>query len=170
MTAIPREMTKGQWARLTRLYEQHIGGAESLAYLITGDAALAQDVAQEAFLRVAGRFTHLRRPEGFGPYLRKTVLNLCRSHLRRARLERTVLERHRESSAREDPGVEHRDELIRALLALPYRQRAAIVLRFYEDLSEERTGELLRCSSRAVNALVSRGMSTLRQRLAREDG
>ena len=52
-----------------------------------------------------------------------------------------------------------------AIVALPYRQRAAIVLRFYEDLSERQAGAILRCSPRAVNALVSRAMATLRMEM-----
>lgn len=56
-----------------------------------------------------------------------------------------------------------------AIRALPYRQRAAVVLRFYEDLSEQQTGQVLRCSSRAVNALVSRAMATLREGWNEED-
>jgi len=57
--------------------------------------------------------------------------------------------------------VEH-DELVRMLRHLPDRQRAAIVLRFYEDLTERETAEVMRCSTRAVNSLVSRAMVTLR--------
>jgi RNA polymerase sigma factor (sigma-70 family) len=60
------------------------------------------------------------------------------------------------------PAPEERDALWAAILALPYRQRAAIVLRFYEDMSERQTGAILRCSARAVNALVSRAMTALR--------
>ena len=52
-----------------------------------------------------------------------------------------------------------------ALLGLPKRQRAAIVLRFYEDLSDVQTAEILRCSAGTVRSLVSRGMKTLRSKL-----
>jgi RNA polymerase sigma factor (sigma-70 family) len=58
-----------------------------------------------------------------------------------------------------------RDELRRALRALPERQRAAIVLRFYEDLSERETADVMRCSVRAVNSLVVRAMATLRAQM-----
>ena len=57
---------------------------------------------------------------------------------------------------------EYRHDLWIAIQALPYRQRVAVVLRFYEDLSEAETGAILRCSVRAVNSLVSRAMVTLR--------
>jgi len=138
--------------------------------LLTGDRDLAQDVAHEAFVRVAGRFGHLRTPGSFETYLRRTVINLCRDHFRRARLERAYLRReaHRPPRVETSPDPGERDELWSAVQALPYRQRAAVVLRFYEDLSEEQVGEALRCSTRAVNALVSRATENLRKRVRRE--
>jgi RNA polymerase sigma factor (sigma-70 family) len=64
---------------------------------------------------------------------------------------------------------EPRDDLRLALLGLPVRQRAAIVLRFYEDLSEYRTAEAMGTSPAAVKALVSRGMKSLRKQIADEE-
>jgi RNA polymerase sigma factor (sigma-70 family) len=64
-----------------------------------------------------------------------------------------------------DHGPEERDALWRALLALPTRQRAALVLRFYEDLSEREAAEVLGCSVGALNQLVVRGMAGLRARI-----
>ncbi|HEX2196344.1 MAG TPA: sigma factor, partial [Actinomycetota bacterium] len=68
--------------------EEHIRGAVRLAYLVTGDEQQAQDIAQEAFVRIAGRFQDLRSPDAFPAYLRTTVLNLARGHLRRLRTQR----------------------------------------------------------------------------------
>lgn len=65
--------------------------------------------------------------------------------------------------------TEIRDEVWKAVLALPDRQRAAVVLRFYEDQSEERVGQILNCSTKAVNALADRAKQTLRDTLAEED-
>ena len=56
-----------------------------MAYLLTGDLALSEDLVQEAFIRVAGRLGHLRDPDKFPAYLRRTVLNLTRMHFRRLR-------------------------------------------------------------------------------------
>jgi RNA polymerase sigma factor (sigma-70 family) len=154
---------------LGALYLRSVGRAEALARALTGDPHLAQDVAHDAFIRVAGRFGHLRNRDAFDSYLRAAVVNLCRSHFRRAGVERRVLQRvgvARESAPTHVP--EDRDALWAAILALPYRQRAAVVLRFYEDLSEEQTGAVMRCSSRAVNALVSRAMATLRSDMEEE--
>ena len=64
---------------------------------------------------------------------------------------------------------EDRDVVWPAILRLPFRQRAAIVLRFYEDLSEDQTAAVLRCTTRAANSLVSRAMTTLRRDLAKEE-
>ncbi|GBC86145.1 ECF RNA polymerase sigma factor SigE [bacterium HR12] len=160
-------------ARLTELYVRHAPPAQRLAYLLTGDPARAEDLVQEAFVRVVGRFAHLRVPDAFDAYLRRTIVNLHTSHLRRLRLERAYLERERTaiSHASEDAGSEPgvREELWRALLDLPPRQRAAIVLRYYEDLSERETAEVLGCSRAAAKALVARGMEALRDRIRRDE-
>ena len=150
--------------RLEELYERHAADAVRLAYLVTSDREMARDIAQDAFVRVAGRFRHLRYPDAFDAYLRRTVVNLCLSHFRHERVEREY--RQREAAMSEgitrQPELETRDELRRALGRLPARQRAAIVLRYYEDLSEETVAAAMGCSVPAARSLVSRGMETLR--------
>jgi len=155
---------------LGALYVRTVGRAEALARALTGDPHLAKDLAHDAFIRTAGRFRHLRSPDAFDSYLRTAVVNLCRSHFRRAVVERRVLQRvgARGSEPVPAPATEERDAMWAAILTLPYRQRAAVVLRFYEDLSEQQAGEVLRCSPRAVNALVSRAMAALRQGIEEE--
>jgi RNA polymerase sigma factor (sigma-70 family) len=126
---------------------------------------------QEAFARVAGRFRHLRMPDAFDAYLRRSVVNLFTSQLRRAKLERAYVARHgTEPSVASEPGdPAGRDELWRTLQALPERQRAAIVLRFYEDLSEYQSAEILGCSTGALNQLVVRGMAALRTQIGDDE-
>lgn len=87
--------------------------------------------------------------------------------LRRLRIERDLARREasRHSDAFPTPDLEGRDAMWRLLQGLPHRQRAALVLPYYEDLSEEHTAEVLGCSSGAVNSLVSRAMGTLRKQL-----
>ena len=154
---------------LAELYERHVPASGRLAYLLTGDRAMAEDLVQEAFVRVVGRFRHLRVPDAFEAYLRRTIVNLHTSQLRRRRLERAYLERQgRAELSITNPDVDAREELWRAMLALPPRQRAAVVLRFYEDLSERETADALGCSPSAAKSLVARAMQTLRARIESE--
>jgi len=159
---------RGEWAdegRLAELYAAHAAGAVRLAYLLTGDRAFAEDLVQEAFVRIAGRLGHLRDPAAFQGYLRQTVINLSKMHFRKQQTERSYLER--EANLRAPGGVERdlsvSDAMRAALLRLPERQRAAIVLRFYEDLSDTATARIMRCPTGTVRSLVSRGMETLRR-------
>lgn len=174
--AVPDELTRHDQqapaeGRLAELYERHAPTAGRLAYLLTGDRGLAEDFVQEAFVRIVGRFAHLRMPDAFEAYLRRTIVNLHTSQLRRRRIERTHLERERQAVGPIDamPDVGEREELWREVLALPPRQRAAVVLRFYEDLSEKETAETLRCSTAAARSLVARAMETLRDRVRRDE-
>jgi RNA polymerase sigma factor (sigma-70 family) len=157
---------------LDELYERHVAGAIRLATLLTGDLSMAEDLAHEGFIRSAGRFRHLRTPTSFDAYLKRTVVNLAHERFRRLRLEREAVRREgvEEPVARAAYSPEDREVVWSAILRLPFRQRAAIVLRYYEDLSEEQTAVALRCSARAANSLVSRAMTTLRKDLAKEEG
>ena len=155
---------------LEERYVRHAPEAVRLAYLLTGDAATAEDLAQEAFIKVAGRFHHLRNPEAFAAYLRKTVVNLSMSHHRRKRVEREHLVRESARPAApsiDPPDVEGRDELRTALRTLPERQRAAVVLRYYEDLPEQQVAQAMGCSVTAARSLVFRAMETLRTQITR---
>jgi RNA polymerase sigma-70 factor (sigma-E family) len=157
---------------LAELFVRQVPRAVAIAYLMTGDRGVAEDLAQEAFIRLTGRFRHIRSPDAFDAYLRRTVVNLCLSHLRRRRVERAYLERERgrpPGTARAMPDVGTREELWSVMQELPARQRAALVLRYYEDLSERQTAEILGASVAAVRSLVSRGIETLRGRIRGED-
>jgi len=150
---------------MAELYERYVPGGMRLAFLLTGDREKAQDLAHEAFIRCVGRFAHLRAATAFDAYLRRAIVNLHISGLRRLRLEREWLRVEAGRTARAvafqpDTAI-HRD-LWNALASLPTRQRAALVLRYYEDLSEQDTAELLGCSLAAVKSLVARGSQALR--------
>lgn len=154
-------------ARVTELYRAHLPGATRLAYLLTGDRAAAEDVAQEAFLRVASRLGALRDERAFGAYLHRAVVNRVRNRARRLTLERTHL-RPAPEPVVELPDVATRDRLWQALQRLPHRQRAALVLRFYLDLSEADTAARLGCRPGTVKSSVARGLAALRTDLAIE--
>lgn len=155
--------------RLSDLYRSYAADAVRLAYLITGDRGLAEDLVQDAFVRLAGRFVHLRgSSQPFEPYLRRTVVNLANSHFRRRKIERRYQER--ESSmlrtTRQDPDIPSTEAARAALLQLPPRQRTALVLRFYVDLSVAQTAEVMGCRGGTVKALVSQGLDKLRPLMA----
>ncbi len=145
---------------------RRLGGSRTL---LTGDVDVAEDIAHEAFVRVAGRAAGLRSPDAFASYLGTTVVNLCRSHWRRRRKERNMREREGASVVQRQvvgpSDVDGRNEMLWALRQLPERQRAAIVLRYFEDLTERQTAEVLGCPLGTVKSLVVRGMDALRARL-----
>jgi RNA polymerase sigma-70 factor (sigma-E family) len=154
--------------RLEEAYVRSAPRTLRLAYALTGDRDQAQDLAQEAFVRMASRLRYRRGIDDMDAYLRRTVVNLFTSSLRHRRVERAWLARQGGSGASmappaDDPG--ERDALWRALRVLPERQRAAVVLRYYEDLSERDAAVILGCSARALNGLVARATAALRERL-----
>jgi RNA polymerase sigma-70 factor (sigma-E family) len=163
--------TAAAGGRIADLYLRHAPTGLRLAYLLTGDRALAEDLMQEAFARLIGRLRHLRQPDAFDAYLRRTIVNLSTSHFRHRAVERAYLEREapRSRSESREPDVVTHETMRRALLSLPERQRAAIVLRFYEDLTEQQTAEALRCRPGTVRSLVSRAMTSLRTDLRGDD-
>lgn len=152
---------------LGKLYDRHVDDAVRFAYLLTGDEQLAQDLAHDAFVRLLRRFHDLRSPDAFPAYLRRTIVNLVRDHQRRG----LRWERFQRAHVPADVEVAHRDvglqkDLWQALQQLPHRQRAAVVLRFYEDLGEAQVAEVMECSPGAVKSLVARGMDKLREIVA----
>ena len=92
----PAEGTK-----LDELYLRHAGAAVRLAYLLLQDRSVAEDIVQDAFVKVAGRLVHLRDQGAFDAYLRRTVVNLSRSYVRRKMLERSFLKRESAAVARD---------------------------------------------------------------------
>lgn len=106
-------------AFLEELYRRHVDDALGLAYLLTGDRSLAEDLVQDAVVRVLGRFHDLRNRDAFWRYLRRTLVNLANSHFRRRQVERAWIERQRpEPAAPAGPDLEERDRLLAALMAL----------------------------------------------------
>lgn len=146
---------------LAEMYGTHAPDAVRLAFLLTGDGELARDLVQDAFVRVAARWPRIHDPEKFRSYLRKTVSNLAKNHFRRRALERRHLANQTIHRLERDPG--DRDEIFERLLTFPLRQRTAIVLRYYLDLSERETADAMGCSVAAVKALSARAIRQLRE-------
>jgi RNA polymerase sigma-70 factor (sigma-E family) len=131
-----------------------------LAAAITGSTELAQDLVQDAFVRLHGAWDRVHEPRA---YLRRAVVNACHSHHRRRRVER----RHASLAGPETMTLLGADELADALDALPHRQRAALVLRFYCDLSDVDIASALRCRPGTVASLIHRGLEQLRRVIER---
>jgi RNA polymerase sigma-70 factor (sigma-E family) len=148
--------------RVARAYEAHAAELGRLAFLLTGDAGAAEDLVHEAFVRGFARFNYLRREEAFGAYLRRTLVNLAVKSSRRERTERMFLAGAAAPSTVVPPDLELREQLWCALRQLPQRQRAALVLRFYADLSERETARVLNCRVGTVKSLVHRGLAAMR--------
>ena len=150
---------------VTRLYAEHWVGLVRLATLLLRDQGRAEEVVQDAFVAMHGRWSRLREPEKALAYLRRSVVNGCRSSLR----HRSVVERHRPDQPGSAPSAEslmlvgeERSRLTEALAALPRRQREVLVLRYYVDLSEADIAAALGISRGAVKSHGSRGVAALR--------
>ncbi|HEX2296078.1 MAG TPA: sigma-70 family RNA polymerase sigma factor [Actinomycetota bacterium] len=156
--------SRGLAAAVDALYRDHGRSAFRLAYLLTGDRAAAEDLVQDAFVRVLARLRHVREPERLRPYLNQTIVNLAKNEHRRLGRLRTFVSAGRAAAPVSTalPDVEVRDEVHAQLLRLPVRQRAALVLRYCEDQSESDVADALGTSAKAVRSLVGRGLETIR--------
>jgi len=135
-------------------YAGHFTELVRLATLLSGSADTAPDLVQDCFVRLHGRWASVREPL---PYVRRSIVHACASHHRR----NAVVRRNPPPEAR--PAELGADELEDALAALPTRQRAAVVLRYYGDLPDADIARALRCREGTVRSLVSRALAELRK-------
>lgn len=131
------------------------------AYFLTADRATAEDLVQEAFLRVARAGGRVEGP-GFPAYARKTIVNLARSNFRRARIARRAASTIRLRFADDPADSVNSYDVRRALLDLPIRQRACLALRFYEDKKETEIADVLGVSVASVRKQIERAKKRLR--------
>jgi RNA polymerase sigma-70 factor (sigma-E family) len=131
-----------------------------LAMLLTGDRQRAEDLLQESLVKVYERWGRLHRLGDPHAYLRRVVVNTHTSWWHRRRRENLVAEVPDRAAP---PGFDADVELKRALDELPPKQRAVVVLRLYEDLSERRTAETLGCSVGNVKSQYARALAKLRK-------
>ena len=129
-----------------------------VAYLITGNRHVAEEIVQDAFLATLRSWTRVRQVK---PYVRAAVVNGSRSWLRRRRLERGHAHERPEAS------VSSPDELSDVLGRLMPRQRAAVVLRYYEGLADAEIAELLGCRAATVRTVIHRALGALRKEIQR---
>lgn len=136
------------------------------AFLIVGDHQLAQDLLQESLIKTYIAWPRLRDVSKAEAYTRKTIVTTAISWRRRRSFHERPTDRLPDTAV-PDPGeaVTTHASIVVQLRTLPPRQRAAIVLRYYEDLSETQTAEVMGCSVGAVKSHVSTGLGRLRDRL-----
>jgi RNA polymerase sigma-70 factor (sigma-E family) len=168
--------TAGRDQRRQAEFEQFVAGASGsllrTAYLVIGDLAESEDLVQECFVTIAKRWPRVRSMEHPHAYARRVLLNLAldgsaRRSRRRLELEQadTIGDRSDERSSGELTAVDLRSELVAALASLPPRQRAVLVLRYFEDLSEAETAAALHCSIGTVKSSASRALTRLQATL-----
>lgn len=151
-----------------QLYAAHWRQLVRLSVLLVHDQAAAEDVVQDAFVAMHGKWSRLRDPDKALAYLRQAVVNRSRSALR----HRVVVERHARTATVGDVTVDgpsvggaRRDAVKDALRQLSDRQREVLVLRYYLDWSEAQIADALGISRGAVKAHASRGSAALRDLL-----
>jgi RNA polymerase sigma-70 factor (sigma-E family) len=158
---------------VTALYQAHAVGLIRLAVVMLGDRSAAEDVVQEAFAGLFRRWNHLSGADRALGYVRASVLNGCRSRLRaRVRDERVAAASTAMLAAASAEqavliGEEHA-EVLAALRRLPDRQREALVLRYYLDLSESEMAAWMGIGRGTVKSTTSRALAAL-GRLLEED-
>jgi RNA polymerase sigma-70 factor (sigma-E family) len=147
------------------LYATHYRRLVRLSVLLVRDPETAEEVVQDAFVAMHGRWRTLKDPEKGLAYLRQTVVNRSRSVLRHRGVEaRYVVPAVRHLHGADEAALvsERRAAVLNALRALPDRQREVLALRYYLDLSEADIAQTLGISRGAVKSHASRGVAALR--------
>jgi RNA polymerase sigma-70 factor (ECF subfamily) len=160
----------GDPAAFEQLVLRHQGAVWRTAYRMVGDRQAAEDLAQEAFLRLfraAGRY---RPTAAFRTYLYRILVHACLDYLRKKRPQpgedlAQVTEPTLSVEQQTELG-EQADLVQRAVARLPAKQRSAVVLRYYEGLSSAEIGDVMKMTAKAVERLLARGRETLHGRLA----
>ena len=161
-------------AEFERFVDAHADQLLRTGFLVTGDPVEAEDLVQECLLRVARHWPRARSMDQPAAYARRILVNLALDDARRrtrcaAELgwaEDSPVEARANGASAVDSGLsDTRMELIAGLRMLPARQRAILILRYYEDLSEAQVAHLLSCSVGTVKSTASRGLSRLREAL-----
>lgn len=137
------------------------------AFLLTGDQGHAEDLLQTALLKTYRHWTRLHAPSNAEAFVRRVMITSYASWWRRRRpAERSVADVPDRLGDEPVASVGARDEMWRALAALPPRMRAVLVLRYWEDLSEAETARILGCARGTVKSQASRGLERLRTELS----
>lgn len=170
MTAVARPVDAVETAddALVELYRAHYRSLVRLAALLLDDVGTSEEVVQDAYVKMHFAWRRIRERDSALPYLRTTVINLARSRMR----HRRVAERHLpapmpDAASAEDGAITRaeRDAVVGALRTLPDKQREALVLRYYGDLSEAEIAAAMGVSVGAVKSHLHRGKAALARHL-----
>ena len=154
-----REFMRGRWPAMLRL-----------AYGLTGDLGHAEDVAQAAFARAYASWGRVRRTGDPDAYVRRILINANHGRFRKRRVaERTGGDLPEAPVADPTDGLDQRSALVAALLELPVKQRAVVVMRYWEGLTESQTAAILGCSVGNVKSQASRALAKLRGSVQLQD-
>jgi DNA-directed RNA polymerase specialized sigma24 family protein len=151
---VPLRSAGGSRTEFGQFYADHYVALVRLATVLSGSADVAPDLVQDCFVGLHRHWITVRDPL---PYVRRSVVHACASHHRRAARARGM---HTPVPGNSELGA---DELEDAVAKLPPRQRAAVVLRFYGDLSDADIARALRCRPATVRSLVHRALADLRK-------
>ena len=157
--------------QVTALYQAHALGLVRLAVLMVGDQQAAEDVVQDAFLGLYRRWSALKDQDRALSYARSSVLNGCRMVLRaRSSRDKITLAAPDDIESAEATALlgEANREVIAALRRLPARQREAVVLRYYLDMTENQAAQAMQVSRGTVKSATSRGLAALGRLLKEE--
>ena len=141
-------------------------GLRRVAFLMSGDWFLADDLVQDVLIRMYDAWPRLGGTGDLSAYSRRVLVNLYLDHRRRPFRREQPTEELPEQSRSDDDGPGTRDQLLAALREVPAGQRAVLVLRYWEDQSIEQTAQMLGTSAGNVKSQSSRGLAALREALA----
>lgn len=145
------------------LYQAQAPGLIRLAHVMLGDRPAAEDVVQEAFCGLYRHWEHLTGPDRALSYVRSSVLNGCRSSLRRQAVRRALVIFQPPAASAEASVLsgEERQEVMHAVRHLPARQREVLVLRFYLDLADDEIARLMNIRPSSVRSAAARALEAL---------
>jgi RNA polymerase sigma-70 factor (sigma-E family) len=155
------EFMHARWYQLVRL-----------GFGLTGDRQAAEDLAQTAFARAYASWPRVRNADDPDAYIRRIVVNANRNRYRKLRVNELLTDSLPELAVSSDPAGQRDDRaaLIEALMRLSHGQRAAVVLRYWLDLTEIETAQVLGCSVGNVKSQAARGLAKLRSSAALVEG
>lgn len=160
----------GRDSEVAALFDRHYAPMCRLAFVILGDGPMAEEIVMEAMVKTFTGWGRIRDVDRADAYLRRTVVNLCRSKIRRkvieGRVNRVSYRRDELKPPSWDPERHETSRIVlEAVRKLPERQRTCVVLRYFEDLAEADIAEVMDCSVGTVKSQLSKARAKLEKEL-----